>query len=130
MMSLLTKASFFVMAATNSNGWTIDNFLKNLNGRLNTWGGLIVTVLGVVMLIVGIFNIAKGMMGGGRGQVNWVLNIALIVVGGALAFSGGWQLLTDISKGTGQSLNDLGTSSNAGNAGNPTSMINNLRMWL
>lgn len=125
MMSLLTKASFFVMAA--GNGWTIDNFLNNLSTRLSDWGKLIVVVLGIAMLIVGIFNIAKGMMGGGRGQVNWVLNIALIVVGGALAFSGGWDLLTNISKGTGKSLNDLGTSSNPGN---PTSMINNLRMWL
>ena len=126
MMSLLTKASFFVMAANDANKWTIDQFLKNLNTSLTGWGRLLVTVLGVAMLIVGIFNIAKGMMGGGRGQVNWVLNIALIVVGGALAFSGGWDLLTNISKGTGESLNSLGTTSSDAGSG----MINNLRMWL
>lgn len=89
--------------------WSINNFLTNLNSSLFTWGSIIVVIIGVVMVIVGVFNIAKGLMGGGRGQVNWVLNLALFFIGGALAFGGGWGLVQNISKSGSSTLNDLGS---------------------
>ena len=47
-------------------------------------------------------------MSSGRGQTNWVLNIVLFFIGGALAFGGGWGLVQGISQGGSDTLNDLG----------------------
>lgn len=98
-----------LMAGSGESGWSVQNFLTNTNSTLRAWGGIIVSIIGVVMVIVAIFNIGKGLMGGGRGQVNWVLNIILFLVGGALAFGGGWTLVQDVSKGGSDTLNQLGT---------------------
>lgn len=89
-------------------GWSINNFLTNLNKNLSAWGQLFVVVVGLVMVIVAIVKIAKGLMSGGRAQTNWVLNIVLFFVGGALAFGAGWGLVQNISKGGSDTLNDLG----------------------
>lgn len=89
--------------------WSVNGFLNNLNASLFSWGKVIVVIIGVIMVIVGVFNIAKGLMSGGRGQTNWVLNIALFFLGGALAFSGGWGLVQSVSEGGAQTLNDLGS---------------------
>lgn len=88
-------------------GWSINNFLTNLNKNLNLWGGLLIVVVGLVMVIVAIIKIAKGLMSS-RGQTNWVLNIVLFFLGGALAFGGGWGLVQGISQGGSDTLNDLG----------------------
>lgn len=98
-----------LMDNNSTGGWSVQNFLTNTNSTLRTWGGIIVSIIGVVMVIVAIFNIGKGLMGGGRGQVNWVLNIILFLVGGALAFGGGWGLVESASKGGSDTLNQLGT---------------------
>ena len=89
-------------------GWSINNFLTNLNKNLNLWGGLLIVVVGLVMVIVAVIKIAKGLMSSGRVQTNWVLNIVLFFLGGALAFGGGWGLVQGISQGGSDTLNDLG----------------------
>ena len=89
-------------------GWSVNNFLTNLNKNLNLWGGLLIVVVGLVMVIVAVINIAKVLMSSGRGQTNWVLNIVLFFIGGALAFGGGWGLVQGISQGGSDTLNDLG----------------------
>lgn len=103
--------------------WSVNGFLNNLNSSLFSWGKIIVVIIGVVMVIVGVFNIAKGLMSGGRGQTNWVLNLALFFIGGALAFSGGWGLVEGIAAGGAKTLNDLGT-------GTTTSIILNAKSLL
>jgi hypothetical protein len=103
-LNSLANQLIFSMAS----GWSIENFLTNLNKNLTAWGKLFVVVVGLVMVIVAIVKIAKGLMSGGRAQTNWVLNIVLFFVGGALAFGSGWGLVTDISKGGSDTLNDLG----------------------
>lgn len=96
------------MASTMS-GWSVNNFLANLNKNLSQWGGMLIVVVGLVMVIVAVIKIAKGLMSGGRnGQTNWVLNIVLFFLGGALAFGGGWSLVQGISQGGSDTLNDLG----------------------
>ncbi len=94
--------------ANTMSGWSINNFLTNLNKNLNLWGGLLIVVVGLVMVIVAVVKIAKGLMSSGRGQTNWVLNIVLFFIGGALAFGGGWGLVQGISQGGSDTLNDLG----------------------
>lgn len=94
--------------ANTMSGWSINNFLTNLNKNLNLWGGLLIVVVGLVMVIVAIVKIAKGLMSSGRGQTNWVLNIVLFFLGGALAFGGGWGLVQGIAQGGSDTLNDLG----------------------
>lgn len=102
----------FLMTGSGANSnWSITGFLSNLNGSLEVWGQLIVVAVGLVMLIVAVFKIAKGLMSGGRGQVNWVLNVLLFFIGGALCFGGGWGLLKDISSGGASTLEQLGTGS-------------------
>lgn len=94
--------------ANTMSGWSINNFLTNLNKNLNLWGGLLIVVVGLIMVIVAVIKIAKGLMSSGRGQTNWVLNIVLFFIGGALAFGGGWGLVQSISQGGSDTLNDLG----------------------
>lgn len=93
--------------ANTLSGWSINNFLTNLNKNLNLWGGLLIVVVGLVMVIVAVIKIAKGLMSS-KGQTNWVLNIVLFFLGGALAFGGGWSLVQGISQGGSDTLNDLG----------------------
>lgn len=94
--------------ANTMSGWSINNFLTNLNKNLNLWGGLLIVVVGLIMVLVAVVKIAKGLMSSGRGQTNWVLNIVLFFIGGALAFGGGWGLVQGISRGGSDTLNDLG----------------------
>ena len=103
-------ANGVVQAMGNGSNWSVTNFLNNVNSQLRSWGGVIVAIIGVIMVIVAIWNIGKGLMGGGRGQVNWVMNIILFLVGGALAFTGGWGLVESIADGGASTLNELGES--------------------
>lgn len=104
LMESLTALIGQLMAGSNKGKFSIGNFLKGLNTSLFTWGKIIVVIIGVVMVIVGVFNIAKGLMSGGRGQVNWVLNLVLFFLGGAIAFGGGWGLVKDVSEGGSDTL--------------------------
>lgn len=94
--------------------WDLNSLLQNLNTSMNTWGSLIVTIIGLVMVIVGVYKIAKGLMSHGQGQVNWVLNIALIVIGGMLAWSSGWSLVKDFAGGAKDTIEELGGGGGAG----------------
>lgn len=88
--------------------WSISGLLSGTGTSLETWGKAIVAIVGVVMVIFGVVQIAKGMMSGGRGQVNWVMSIGLILLGGMLAFAGGWSILENIGTGGYSTLDKLG----------------------
>ena len=94
--------------------WNINNVLENVRGRLISWGTILMMVVGVVMIIFGIFKIAQGMISHGKTQVNWVINILLIVVG-AMFCAGSFlfRALTASGSGSigaaiGNELNNLG----------------------
>lgn len=85
--------------------WKINNVLANVKKSLRAWGSMLMMIVGVVMIIFGIFKIAQGMISHGKTQVNWVINILLILVGaifcaGAQFFSS----LTDENGGVGSAL--------------------------
>lgn len=75
--------------------WNIVNVIDNTGDLLRIIGGALMVVIGIAMIIVGIFKIAQGMISHGKTQVNWVINILLILVG-ALFCAGGafFTLLT------------------------------------
>lgn len=93
--------------------WTINNVLRKLRTNLRSWGAGLMMIVGVVMIIFGIFKIAQGMISHGKTQVNWVINILLIIVG-ALFCAGStfFNSLTESNGGVGQAvaneLNGLG----------------------
>lgn len=111
--SLLAGLTAFIdvisnfMSSTNGGKFSIGNFLNGLNASLFNWGQVIVVIIGVVMVIVGVFNIAKGLMSGGRAQTNWVMNLVLFFVGGAIAFGGGWGLVKDVSAGGSDTIYEM-----------------------
>lgn len=66
----------------------IDNMIKAFNNNLWNWINTIAIIAGLIMMLAGIIKIAKGLMSHGQGQVNWVINILLLVVGGLMTFGG------------------------------------------
>lgn len=85
----------------------ISNILKGASHQLQKWGQWFLVVIGVAMVIYGIFQIAKGMMSGGRGQTNWVMAIGCIIVGGLLSVSGGWGFVANLAKGSGEEIQNM-----------------------
>lgn len=81
--SVLSLKVFELMMflAGNGGGWSINNVLNHTKERLVDWGSILIMVIGVVMIIVGIFKIAQALISHGKTQVNWVINILLIVIG-------------------------------------------------
>lgn len=69
-------------------GGKVTAIMGNLSGQLKVWLGLIAALVGVVMVIAAIIKIGKGLMSKGQGQVNWVQNILLLIVGLMLGFGG------------------------------------------
>lgn len=93
--------------------WRINNVLEKLRTNLIYWGAGIMMIVGVVMIIFGIFKIAQGMISHGKTQVNWVVNILLIVVGAL--FCAGSTFFNELTKKNGgvgtaiaNELNSLG----------------------
>lgn len=109
-MGLLMAAIDLTQSANPSGetSWSVSGLLSGTGKSIETWGKAIVAIIGVVMVIFGVVQIAKGMMSGGKGQVNWVMSIGLILVGGMLAFAGGWSILESIGTGGYSTLNKLG----------------------
>lgn len=74
----------------------IIKFLDNAAGYVKTIGHYLMILAGVILVIVAVVQIAKGLAGGGRGQVNWVMSIICLLVGGLLIF-GGWNMATKVA---------------------------------
>ncbi len=91
--------TIMVMAAAASNAsntvasgnevFSTQEFMEQLNDSLGAWGGLLLTFMGIMMVVISVVRVARGLMSYGREQTNWVLIMTLMMVGGALAFGGG-----------------------------------------
>lgn len=128
MGDIITKAGFkmmdmmnFMLSGGSGSGsgsggkFDIITFLDNSAGYLKKVGHYIMVLAGVILVIVAVVQIAKGLAGGGRGQVNWVMSITCLLVGGMLIF-GGWNLATNLASMGADTINELGTGS-AGQVG-------------
>ena len=99
--------------------WSIDSFLTNLVGKLKTWGNLIMILVGVVMVIAAVWQIGTGLMSNGKKQINWVVSIALLLLGGALASfglsgNGAWNWVSGIAEGGKTTIDELGGTTTPG----------------
>lgn len=91
--------------------WDITTFLTNATTTLKSWGSLLMILIGVVMVIVAIWQIATGLISHGKKPTNWFVAILLLLVGGALAaFSGNaaWDWVSSIAAGGKKTIDDLG----------------------
>lgn len=96
----------------------ITAFGTNLYTMLTRWGNILIIIIGVVMMLVAIWQIAKGLIQHGKAQVSWAVAIILLILGGALASfgvggisgdsTGAWDWLMDIAKGGKNTIDQLG----------------------
>lgn len=102
-----------IISATLANKWDLGNFLQNATNTIKTWGGYLITLIGVVMIIVAVYQIAKGLIGHGKqGQpTNWFVVIGLLIIGGALSVAGGFLWVSNIAQGGKKTIEDLGKAS-------------------
>ena len=103
------KGEVIMLGMTNilASDWSIGNALKALNESLNGYGKIIMVIIGVAMIIVGIYQVAKNLISHGKAQTNWFITIALIVVGGIFALSSGWETLGSFVKGSQGSVDQM-----------------------
>jgi hypothetical protein len=88
--------------------WDLGSFLQNAAKTLKTWGGYFIILVGVVMVVASVYQIAKGLISHGRGPgTNWAVAIALLILGGAF-MTGGFAFVANIAGGGKKTINDLG----------------------
>ena len=93
---------------TTTTDWTIGGFLSALQASAANYVKIIILIIGLVMVGVGIYQVAKNLISHGKGQTNWVVTALLIIVGGTLMLNSGWTVIGNIAKGGSQTLNDMG----------------------
>lgn len=93
---------------SDGTNFSIDKLIENTIGKLSYWGSGLVIIFGLIMVIVGIYQLFKGLSSGGKSQVNWVVVVLLILIGGALAFTGGWSLVQKVAGGGAKTIEGLG----------------------
>lgn len=87
--------------------WDIGNFLQNSKSTLITWGDYLMMLIGVILVIVAVYQLAKKFIAPQSAPGGWVMPIVMLIIGGALLV-GGWALISDISSGGEQTIRDLG----------------------
>lgn len=93
---------------TGTTDWTISKFLDALQQSIGNYVKIIIMIIGLVMVGFGIYQIAKNLISGGKGQTNWVTTFLLIIVGGTLMLSGGWEVIRHFSGGSKTTLDNMG----------------------
>lgn len=100
--------STLLLSGTASGEWDLRAFLTNSFETLGEWFSLAIMILGIVAVAYAIWQIVSGLMSHGKKQVNWVVTIILLLVGGALSMTTGFQFVQDIASGGRKTIEDLG----------------------
>lgn len=88
--------------------WDLGTFLQNATETIKTWGNYLIILIGVIMVIISVYQIAKGLMSHGKGQpTNWFVAAALLIVGGAFMV-GGFTWVSGIASSGKDTIDDLG----------------------
>ena len=85
---------------------SIGTFIQTMGKNIGSWVKMIVMIIGVVMVGFGIYQVAKNLISHGKGQTNWVVTLALIILGAILMLSGGWDFIKDFSTAGRKTLDD------------------------
>lgn len=108
-----------IVSTVMASSWTISGFLGALQRSALNYVKIIAMLVGIVMVGVGIYQIAKNLISHGKGQTNWVITFLLIVIGGTLALTSGWSVIGNAVKGGSNTLDNMGKG-NADNGGTTT----------
>lgn len=88
--------------------WDLISAIQNSKNYTATFGGAVVGLIGFVIIIWAVFQLALKITGSEKGrQTSWFMVIFAIVVSGAMIY-GGWQLIMSVAQGGHQTINDLG----------------------
>lgn len=87
--------------------FSFEKFFTTSTNSLSTIGGAFIVLLGLVMIVVAGWQIAKGLIGHGKAQTNWFIVIGLLLAGG-IFMAGGISWLTSLAKGVGNAAQGLG----------------------
>lgn len=87
--------------------WDLTTFLNNATAQLKTWGGALICLVGIVMIIVAVVQIARKFIAPQGAPGGWAMPIVCFIIGGAL-LAGGWSMVASMAKGGQKTLEDLG----------------------
>lgn len=88
--------------------WELQEFLVNAAAWMRQTMAMIGIIFGIIMLVWGAIVIGKGLMSSGQQPVPWMKGLALIVLGGVLAF-GTWNTLyQSVGKGMNTTITNMG----------------------
>lgn len=87
--------------------WDLGSFLQNATSTLKTWGGYLIILIGVVMVVWSVVMIARGLISHGKTQTSWPVAIILLILGGAFMV-GGFSFVSNIAAGGKHTIEDLG----------------------
>lgn len=87
--------------------WDLGSFLQNATSTLKEWGGYLIILIGVVMVVWSVVMIARGLISHGKTQVSWPVAIILLILGGAFMV-GGFSFVANIAAGGKTTIEDLG----------------------
>lgn len=88
--------------------WDLRTFLDSSFSTLKDWFSLAIMILGLVAVAFAIWQIVSGLMSQGKKPVNWGLAIVLLLLGGALSMTTGFDFIRGIAEGGQATINDLG----------------------
>jgi vacuolar-type H+-ATPase subunit I/STV1 len=92
---------------------TIGKFIGALQGSLANYALMIASLIGIAMVVVGIFQLAKNLISHGKGQTNWAVTFGLIIVGSMVAMGTGWKFVGDMGKTGGKTLSSAAITGKA-----------------
>lgn len=88
--------------------WDLKSFLVNATINIKFLGGLFIALLGTAAVVWGIYKFFNKLFGGQSAQqTSWVTVALLIIIGGA-AMTGGGSLAFGIAEGGKKTIEDLG----------------------
>lgn len=85
---------------------SIGTFIQTMGKNIGSWVKMIVMIIGVIMVGAGIYQTAKNLISHGKGQTNWIVTLALIILGAILMLTGGWDFIQTFSKAGRNTLDD------------------------
>lgn len=94
---------------------SIGKFIQSMGTNIGSWVKMIVMIIGVVMVGAGIYQVAKNLISHGKGQTNWIVTFALIIIGAILMLAGGWDFIKSFSTAGQNTLKDAAEGNNEGN---------------